>query len=527
MPMAARPDLAAGWMALPFAECVTTEGIERRPTIQQTAYQSTGRFPVVDQGATFIAGYTDDESSVHQRDLPLILFGDHTRIFKFLDFPFATGADGTKLLRANQQLVVPRFLYYALRHLDIPGRGYARHFSYLRDVKIVAPDDRNEQLSISAVLSLVERYVILQDRLVTSLQDLKAATMAKLFREGLRGEPVQETEAGACPLSWKVRPIASLGQVITGTTPPTGRVDYYGGDVPFISPGDLGTNRSVRSTARTLSRTGLAVARPLPPRTVLVVCIGATIGKVGMTMAPLSSTNQQLNAIICNDAVCPEFLHYLMAWNAKRIKNLSTPSPVPLLSKNAFIQGRVALTADRVEQDDIATILCAIDDRLEMAASRHESLLTLFSSMLRVLITGQVQVPPELIGRLGGEPGEGQNTSAKDEQPKAASERGKPDEAVLQEIVRRIVAAVAPERIILFGSAARGEMGPDSDLDLLVVKACERRREVATTIYRALRGLGGAKDIVVVTPEDVERHRDTIGYILRPALREGRILYAA
>ncbi|MGH8546769.1 MAG: nucleotidyltransferase domain-containing protein [Gammaproteobacteria bacterium] len=100
-------------------------------------------------------------------------------------------------------------------------------------------------------------------------------------------------------------------------------------------------------------------------------------------------------------------------------------------------------------------------------------------------------------------------------------------EDILQEIVRRIVAAVQPEKIILFGSAAREEMGPDSDLDLLVIKSCRNRRETARRIRRRLLGIGVPKDIIVATPEDIERYKDTIGLIYRPALREGKVLYAA
>jgi len=98
---------------------------------------------------------------------------------------------------------------------------------------------------------------------------------------------------------------------------------------------------------------------------------------------------------------------------------------------------------------------------------------------------------------------------------------------ILQEIVRRIVEAVRPEKIILFGSAAREEMGPDSDLDLLVIKSCRNRRETARRIRRKLIGVGVPKDIIVATPEDIERYKDTIGLIYRPALREGKVLYAA
>lgn len=102
-----------------------------------------------------------------------------------------------------------------------------------------------------------------------------------------------------------------------------------------------------------------------------------------------------------------------------------------------------------------------------------------------------------------------------------------PPAELLEEVVRRIVAAVRPQRIILFGSAARGTMGAHSDLDLLVVAVTADRAATARAIRRALIGLGVAKDVVVVTPEDVERHKDNRGLVIYPALREGKALYAA
>lgn len=107
-------------------------------------------------------------------------------------------------------------------------------------------------------------------------------------------------------------------------------------------------------------------------------------------------------------------------------------------------------------------------------------------------------------------------------------EDGADDAAVLAEIVRRIVAVAAPERIVLFGSAARGEMGPDSDYDLLVIKAGDfHRGRLTDDIYMNLFGVGGAVDVVVVKPEDIERYRETPAMVIKPALREGRELYAA
>jgi predicted nucleotidyltransferase len=102
-----------------------------------------------------------------------------------------------------------------------------------------------------------------------------------------------------------------------------------------------------------------------------------------------------------------------------------------------------------------------------------------------------------------------------------------PDPAVLAEVIRRIVEVAQPERIIMFGSAARGDMGPDSDIDLLVVKAgVDHRRKLAGLIYRNLVGVLVPVDVVVVAPEDIERFRDRVGSIIRPALRDGREVYA-
>ena len=103
-----------------------------------------------------------------------------------------------------------------------------------------------------------------------------------------------------------------------------------------------------------------------------------------------------------------------------------------------------------------------------------------------------------------------------------------PTESLLEDVVRRITNAVQPLEIILFGSAARGEMGPDSDLDILIVMPeGAHRRQTSIAAYRALRGLGRSKDVVVVTESDIVEHRDNPSLIIKPALDEGRAIYGA
>ena len=100
--------------------------------------------------------------------------------------------------------------------------------------------------------------------------------------------------------------------------------------------------------------------------------------------------------------------------------------------------------------------------------------------------------------------------------------------AVLQDIVRRIVEVARPEKIVLFGSAARGEMGPNSDVDLLVIKGGKfNRGRLTTSIYRNLANTDAAVDVIVVTPDEVDRYRNSHCLVICPAMKEGKVVYAA
>lgn len=101
------------------------------------------------------------------------------------------------------------------------------------------------------------------------------------------------------------------------------------------------------------------------------------------------------------------------------------------------------------------------------------------------------------------------------------------DPKIVDKLVRAIVELVHPLRILLFGSAARGEMSQGSDLDVLVVvPEGSHRRHTAQFLYRQISGLGVPFDILVATPNDLEKHRDNIGLIYRTILREGKEIYA-
>jgi predicted nucleotidyltransferase len=125
---------------------------------------------------------------------------------------------------------------------------------------------------------------------------------------------------------------------------------------------------------------------------------------------------------------------------------------------------------------------------------------------------------------------------SRDQAPRHSLEGGNPGPGAagahlitgLEEIVKRIVEAAQPERIIVFGSAARGDDGPESDLDLLIVKAGQyRKREMAVKVRRAIGSTGRPIDLIVARPEDLRRYGDTPGLVYGAALRDGREVYRA
>jgi len=126
-----------GWDVVKVGDLL--EKIKRKAKIKKQDYRSEGDIPVVDQGRDFIGGFTSDLDALHDAPLPIIIFGDHTRILKYIDFPFACGADGTQLLRSDQKRMPMSLLFYVLESIDLTSFAYARHFKFLKEKEVLLP----------------------------------------------------------------------------------------------------------------------------------------------------------------------------------------------------------------------------------------------------------------------------------------------------------------------------------------------------------------------------------------------------
>jgi type I restriction enzyme S subunit len=163
-----KPIVPDGWDVLPFQKAATVIS-DQGKRVKQSTYSATGKIPVVDQGQDYIGGYIDDDAMAYDGELPVILFGDHTRSIKYIDKRFAVGAEGIKILRPADGYN-PKFFYYLLRSLQIPSRGYSRHFQFLKQFHLpIAPP--NEQ---KLIVAEIEKQFSRLDEAVANLKRVKA-----------------------------------------------------------------------------------------------------------------------------------------------------------------------------------------------------------------------------------------------------------------------------------------------------------------------------------------------------------------
>lgn len=171
-------------------------------------YQKEGKFPIVDQGKSLTNGFTDDITKVIKVEYPIIIFGDHTRIFKYIDFDFVPGADGTKVIVPNHKLINPKLFYLLLKNSNIPNDGYGRHYKHLKNLDFQIPKKANDQERISVILS---------EKLENVEQMRQAALQQKEAVEALQGALLREIfsykEGDELPKGWKWEKIDNLAIV--------------------------------------------------------------------------------------------------------------------------------------------------------------------------------------------------------------------------------------------------------------------------------------------------------------------------
>ena len=209
--------------------------------IQTDEYLTEGKFPIIDQGNNDIAGYRDDETGLFT-DVPAIVFGDHTRIVKYITEPFFLGADGVKVLVPIDRTMNCKYLYYQLLSAKIPDTGYNRHFKWVKELEFQLPS-RNEQDDVVKRLDKLCVVISARQQQLAKLDELVKARFVEMF-----GDPVLN------PYGFEKVPLSELAEIKIG---PFGSLlhkeDYIEGGHPLLNPSHIVDGNIVPDKKLTIS----------------------------------------------------------------------------------------------------------------------------------------------------------------------------------------------------------------------------------------------------------------------------------
>jgi len=303
-----------GWEIKEFEDCL--EKVVYTNKIQRKDFLEFGEYPIISQEQNFINGYWDKSDDLFKIKKPIVIFGDHTQVLKYVDFDFVLGADGVKILQPKSD-IDPRYFYYFLQNVNLGNLGYARHYRLLKELAISYPKSLPEQQRIVAILD--EVFAVIEKAKANAEQNLKNAK--ELFESYLQGVFENKGEG------WEEKCLEDLADekctLSYGIVQPG---DEYENGVPVIRPTDLisrfiglnGLKRIDPKSADGYKRTKLVGDE-------LLLCVRGTTGIVAIATEELKDANVtrgivpiRFNSKIINQ----EFGYYLLISNyiQKQIK---------------------------------------------------------------------------------------------------------------------------------------------------------------------------------------------------------------
>lgn len=267
-------------------------------------------------------------------------------------------------------------------------------------ITVVYPKSATEQTSIANILFKVDETITSVQNSIAAAERLKKSLMQNLLTGKMKPDGTFRTpeefyideKFGKVPVGWEVKRIKEFGDVQTGKTPPTDEPEVFSDEdkgFMFITPGDLDVAKYIERTERYVSEKGMRYSYVLPKGTVCEVCIGSTIGKIGITTTECCS-NQQITSVIVNNKHDAEYLYYAMLSRREHFKSIAGINATPQINKSGYSKYRVLCPKDKLEQIDIAKRISSVDISIKELEQKIKTIERLKKSLMQNLLTGKV-----------------------------------------------------------------------------------------------------------------------------------------
>ena len=360
-----------GWEYKKFEACINKTPKPKQ--VKTEEYNSGTKYPIVSQEDKLISGYYDDESYVFHIDSPVVIFGDHTRVLKYVDFDFVVGADGVKIISTKQELDA-KFLLYYLQWYKIPNLGYSRHYKLLKEIQIPLPP-KPIQLAIVSELDKINELIRLKKEQLKDYDNLAQSIFYEMF-----GDPVENDKG------WEVKKLEEISSSKGGGTPSKSNPEYWNGDIVWVSSKDM-KSMYISDSILHITELGLqnSSAKLLPTGTLLVVNRSGILKHtlpIAITTRPVT-INQDIKALLVKESIANTiFILYTLKMSSSYLLSKTKAVTVDSINFEEFKQLQCPLPplslqqlfAERIEQIEKqkAEVQQTIKDLETLLASRMQ-----------------------------------------------------------------------------------------------------------------------------------------------------------
>lgn len=349
-----------GWEINNFESCL--EKVSYPNKINSNKYLHTGTYPIVSQDENLICGFWNEKSDVLKIPKSVVVFGDHTRVLKYIDFDFVVGADGVRVL-LPKSFMKSKFLYYYLKWVNVPSLGYSRHYKLLKELNLPVPPLPIQQQIVSELDALSE-IMSKKKQQIEELDKLAQATFYDMF-----GDPVTNEKG------WEVKKMGEITKVGTGGTPSRKREsEYYNGSINWAKTTEV-NGSYIYDTEENITELALTESncKIYSIGTILLAMYGQgkTRGNVGFLKIN-AATNQACAAIPPTKEINQLFLFELLKHSYLFIRslarggnqenlNLSLVSSIKIILPPLQLQNRFSTKIESIESQKVL-INHSIDD---------------------------------------------------------------------------------------------------------------------------------------------------------------------
>ncbi|MCY3985741.1 MAG: restriction endonuclease subunit S, partial [Candidatus Dadabacteria bacterium] len=358
---------------------------DKKSQIKSSNYLDSGRLPIVDQSSNLICGYTNDLTKRYSEEIPVIVFGDHTLHLKYIDFEFATGADGTQILRPLNRDDLCKYIFYViLRETQIMGsEGYKRHLKILKERLVPYSDNYAEQRKIASILTSVDEVIENTQKQIEKLQDLKKAVMNDLLTRGISHTEFKDSELGRIPVEWNLHVLEKVSSIVMGQSPDSNTYNEERYGLPFFQgKADFGS-RSPQV------KYWCSIPIKVSPKNSILLSVRAPVGDINLSTEKCC-IGRGLASITAISAEL-EFLYQFLLYSKPKFEALGQGSTFEAINGAELRRFSIKIPP-LPEQKKIASILTSIDKNIEEKQRKLQKTEFLKKSLMQDLLTGKVRV---------------------------------------------------------------------------------------------------------------------------------------